>query len=70
MSFISSLPTVPILIFPFAVAEVVIDVMVVNFLEPYAVFDEAAPVISSEIDVPSISVPDTVKVLPVSEAEQ
>ena len=69
-SFISLLPMVPILILPLAVAEEVIEVIVLNFVDPNAVFEEPTPVISSVIEAPSSSVPATVKVFPVSEAEQ
>ena len=61
---------VPILILPLAVAEEVIEVMVLNFVDPTAVFEEPTPVMASVIEVPSSSVPVTVKVFPVSEAEQ
>ena len=58
------------LIFPLAVAEVVIDVMVVNFVEPTAVLVAVAPVICSVILVPFEFVPVTVNVFPLSFAEQ
>ena len=63
-------PTVPILILPLAVAEVVIEVIVVNFLEPTAVLVAVTPVICSVILVPLELVPVTVNVFPVSFAEQ
>ena len=69
-SVMSFRPIVPILIFPLAVAEEVIDVIVLNLVLPVAIFDEVTPVTSSLIDAPVASVPFIVKVLPVSEAEQ
>ena len=69
-SVMSFRPIVPILMFPLAVAEEVIDVIVLNLVFPIAIFDEATPVIVSLIEVPVESVPLIVKVLPVSEAEQ
>ena len=47
-----------------------IDVIVLNLVDPIAVLDEDTPVMFSEITTPSSSVPVTVKILPVSEAEQ
>ena len=58
------------LILPLAVAEDVIEVMVVNFVEPIAVLEDATPVICSVIVDPLELVPVTVKVLPVSLAVQ
>ena len=58
------------LILPLAVAEVVIDVMVVNFVEPTAVLVAVAPVICSVIVVPLEFVPVIVNVFPLSSAEQ
>ena len=69
-SFISLLAIVPMLILPLAIAEVVIDVIVVNFVEPTAVFVAVAPVISSVIVEPLEFVPVTVNVFPLSSAEQ
>ena len=60
----------PIWTFPLAVADDVIDEIVLNLVDPIAVLDEATPVMFSEITTPSWSVPVTVKILPVSEAEQ
>ena len=65
-SFISFLLTVPILIFPLAVADDSIEVIVVNFVDPIAVLDEATPVISSNITAPLELVPVTVNLFPVS----
>ena len=61
---------VPILMLPLAVADDVIEVIVVNFVDPIAVFEEETPVMFSLITVPSSFVPAIVNVLPVSEAEQ
>ena len=47
-----------------------IEVIVVNFVDPIAVLDEATPVISSDITVPLELVPVTVNLFPVSVAEQ
>ncbi|GIS10286.1 MAG: hypothetical protein CM15mP114_10680 [Alphaproteobacteria bacterium] len=61
---------VPIFILPLAAAEVVIDVMVLNFVEPSAVLVAVAPVICSVIVVPLELVPVTVNVFLLSSAEQ
>ena len=69
-SFISDREIVPIWILPLAVADDVIEVIVLNLVEPTAVLEDETPVIFSEITTPSSSVPVTVKMLPVSDAEQ
>ena len=58
------------LIFPLAVADVVIDVMVANFVEPTALLVAVSPVICSVIVEPFEFVPVTVNVFPLSSAEQ
>ena len=58
------------LILPLAGAEVVIDVMVVNFVEPTAVFVAVVPAICSVTVEPLEFVPVTVNVFPLSSAEQ
>ena len=47
-----------------------IELIVVNFVEPTAVLVAVAPVICSEIVVPLALVPVTVNVLPLSSVEQ
>ena len=69
-SFISLWPIVPILILPLAEAEDVIEVIVVNLVEPTAVLEDETPGICSSIAVPLELVPVTVNILPVSLAEQ
>ena len=55
---------------PLAVAEVVTDVIVWKIVDPYTVVPTEPPVIFSVIVVPDKLVPVTVKVFPVSLAEQ
>ena len=61
---------VPILIVPLAAAEVVIDVILLNFAEPLAVLEAEAPLICSVIVVPLELIPVTVNVFLLSSAEQ
>ena len=58
------------MILPLAVAEDVIEVIVVNFVEPTAVLEDVTPVICSVIVEPVELGPVTVNVFPVSLALQ
>ena len=62
--------TVPILMLPLAVTEVVIEDMVLNFFVPSAVLLAVAPVICSVIIVPLELYPVTVNVFLLSSAEE
>ena len=69
-SFMLFCPIVPILMLPLAVTDEVIEVIVVNLVDPTAVFEDATPVICSVTVDPVAFVPVTVNVFPVSPAEQ
>ena len=69
-SFMLFCPIVPILMLPLAVTDEVIEVIVVNLVDPTAVFEDATPVICSVTVDPIAFVPVTVNVFPVSPAEQ
>ena len=62
--------TVPILMLPLGVTEVVIDIILLNFFVPSAVLLAVLPVICSVIIVPLELVPVTVNVFLLSSAEE